>query len=297
MKSLAPCVTLLLLSAPAAAQEWAEVSAIFEERCIFCHSGEVAPLGLRLDSHEGLMAGSENGPVVDPENVRSSALYQRITGEAEPRMPLDGPPFLDEGETALITDWIAIGAPGPDAETAPPPVVPADPFEDGQILYGEVARIFGQACIECHSDNGKFPSPPEGLRLDSYDAILAGGERLAVIPGNAQASELIRRVEGLSSPRMPFDGPPWLGEEEIALLRAWIDGGARSDNGTDAPMPVGGRIRLRGVLTAPDAIDGAAFIVTGGTRIDERPPVGGAAELRARVGPDGELLAERLRER
>lgn len=297
MRNMSQGLLLLVLAGPAPAQDWAGVSALFEERCIVCHSGEFAPLGLRLDSHAGVMAGSANGAVVLPGAAGASPLFHRITGQAQPRMPLDGPPFLDAAGIAMIEGWIAGGAAGPDA-AAPEAATPVpDPRADGQILYGEVARIFGQACIKCHSDNGLHAAPPEGLRLDSYDAILAGGDRVVVIPGNAQASELVRRIEGLASPRMPFDGPPWLGGEDMALIRDWIDAGALSDDAVTAPVPVGGRVRLRGVMTGPSELDGAAFVVTGQTRIDERPSIGEQAEVRAHIAPDGSLVAERLRDR
>jgi mono/diheme cytochrome c family protein len=242
------------------------------------------------------MSGSENGSVVNTEAPEQSALLQRLTGLAEPRMPLDGPPFLSDAEIATVTAWMAAGAIGPETETLKP-AEPADPYADGQITYDEVAGVFGRHCVICHSDNGRYASPPEGLRLSSLEDILRGGERLAVLPGNAQASEIIRRVEGLSDPRMPLDGPPWLSEEEIQLLRDWIDGGARSEDGTPAAIPVGARVRMRGILTGRHEIDGAAFVVTGGTRVDDAPRIGGRAEVRGHISDHGEIIADRFRDR
>lgn len=299
-RSLAASLAGLAVSAvSAAAQTWDVVNTLFQERCIHCHSGEYAPLGLALDSHEGVMRGSENGSVALPDDPDQSPLMMRLRGEAEPRMPLDGPPFLEEAEIAAVRAWLAAGAPGPadPAEAAPETAPAPDPYADGQVTYDEVSAVFGRHCIECHSDNSRMGAPPEGLRLNSYENILAGGDRLAVLPGNAQASEVIRRVEGLALPRMPFDGPPWLSEAEIALLRAWIDGGALSAEDRPAPVPAGAPVRLRGLMTGPDAIDGATFVLTPATRIDDRPGPGQAAELRGRIAPDGRILAERLRSR
>ncbi|WP_333713221.1 c-type cytochrome domain-containing protein [Yoonia sp.] len=290
-------LAVCMLPVAAEAQDWSGVASVLQDRCVFCHAGDYAPLGLQLDSYAGLVAGSENGPVVILGDAGASALYRRIMGQVEPRMPMDGPPFLEADEIALIAAWIDAGASGPAVEEQPATTAAPDPREDGQITYGEVARIFGQACIRCHSDNGIMDRPPEGLRLDSYEAILSGGERVVLIPGNAQASEIVRRIEGLADPRMPFDGPPWLADDDIALIRDWIETGAMSDDGRVAPLPVGGQVRLRGVMTAPDAIDGAAFVITGQTRVDDRPAVGSHAELRARIGADGQLVADRLRER
>lgn len=281
----------------AQAQDWPSVSTLLQDRCVFCHAGEYAPLGLQSDSYAGVMAGSENGAIVEPGSTEASPLHLRITGEAQPRMPLDGPPYLSEAEIESISAWIAAGASGPETDAPKATAEVTNPREDGQIVYREVARIFGQACIKCHSDNGLFDAPPEALRLDGYEAILTGGDRIVVIPRNAQASEIVRRIEGLASPRMPLDGPPWLSDDDIALIRDWIGNGALSDDAVEAQVPVGGRVRLHGVMTAANEIDGAAFIVTGQTRIDDRPSVGEQAEVRARIVQEGNLQAERLRAR
>lgn len=102
--------------------------------------------------------------------------------------------------------------------------------------------------------------------------MLAGGDRIVVIPGNPEGSELWRRITGVAHPRMPFDGPPWLPDDQIARIRAWIAEGAMDDAGTPAPIPAGGQVRFRGVMTGAAEIDGAAFAITGDTRIDDRPP-------------------------
>lgn len=287
-----------LFASPAAAADWADVSAIFEARCIKCHEGDYAPLGLSLTTHAAVMSGSWTGPVVLPDNPAASPLYGRITGDLQPQMPLDGPPFLADAEIATLRAWIEAGAPGPAAE-APAPVAapPPDPYADGVITFPEVEKIFLTACIECHSDNSKEGGPPEGLRLTSYAEILAGGERIAVVPGNPAASEIVRRVEGLADPRMPFDGPPWLTPEQTTLLKDWIAGGARDADGTPAPMPVGAEVRYRGTMTGPTEIDGLAFTVTGSTRIDDRPGVGQRAEVRGMVAADGSIVATRWRDR
>jgi mono/diheme cytochrome c family protein len=87
--------------------------------------------------------------------------------------------------------------------------------------WGDVSQIFAKNCINCHSSHGAAL----GLRLDSYNAALAGSVRGAVlVPGDSGNSELVRRLRGESVPRMPFLGYP-LKEEEIALIEHWINGG------------------------------------------------------------------------
>ena len=290
-------LALCLLSGAAAAQEapdFGAVAALFAERCVMCHSGEDAPLGLRLDSHAGVIAGSENGPVAIAGDMNSPIL-QRLRGEAEPQMPLDGPPFLSEVEIALVSDWIAAGMPqGGDVAALPERVRPA-PGED--VLWPDVEPIFLKVCVKCHSENSKMGAPPEGLRLDSLAHVLGPTDRVVIVPGNPEMSEVWRRVVGLAAPRMPFDGPPWLPEEDIRLIRDWIAQGARDGEGVTAAMPVGGQIRLRGLVTGEAEIDGAGFMVDGGTRVDDWPGMGGAAEMRGEVQADGSVRATRLRDR
>jgi len=288
-------LVLAAMAGPGAAQDFSQVGALFIDRCVMCHSGEDAPLGLRLDTLDGVLAGSENGAVVLAGDM-ASPLLQRLQGEAEPQMPLDGPPFLDPDQIALVEGWIMAGMPAGELAMAPAPErkrpAPGEP-----VLWPDVEPIFLKACIKCHSDNGKLDAPPEGLRLDRLENVLAGGERLAVLPGNPEMSELWRRITGLADPRMPFDGPLWLPEDDVRLIRDWIAQGAPDAEGVKAPIPVGAPIRLRGVLTGEAEIDGAGFVIDGKTRVDDRPRIGDMAEMRGVVLPDGTVLAERLRDR
>jgi hypothetical protein len=87
--------------------------------------------------------------------------------------------------------------------------------------WEDVSPIFTTYCINCHSSHGAAL----GLRLDSYNAALAGSVRGAVLlPGDPANSELVRRLRGESVPRMPFLGYP-LKPGEIELIESWIDGG------------------------------------------------------------------------
>lgn len=117
-RRLAAFGAVLAATASGGAQEavdFTAVAAIFDERCTVCHSGAAAALGLRLDSYEHVMAGSEDGAVVAPGDPDGSELVRRLEGASLPRMPLTGPPFLDEAQIQVVRDWIEVGAPGPAA--------------------------------------------------------------------------------------------------------------------------------------------------------------------------------------
>ena len=96
-------------------------AAIFEGdeyHCVHCHTPDgPTPLGLEvggldLSSYSSLLAGARGNPVVVPGQPCASLIVQKV-GDAPPfggRMPLDGPPFLDDGDVQVIADWIAEGA-------------------------------------------------------------------------------------------------------------------------------------------------------------------------------------------
>jgi len=78
-----------------------------------------------------------------------------------------------------------------------------------------------------------------GLRLDSKEAALSGGYSGAVIkPGNSADSKLIHLVSGaIKDQIMPLGGQR-LTPEQVGLLRAWIDQGARwPENNTPLAEP------------------------------------------------------------
>ncbi len=295
-------VLLVLTPVGAYAQSaptWTHVQQVFEiYQCPVCHTGEDAPLGLRLDTLEGALEGSENGPVLVAGKPSESKLFTRVGSDSEVRMPLTGPPFLSAEEISLLEQWIEAGLPTGDGDAAAAtPQKPVRPGPNDTATFAHVKTIFMKRCVKCHKDKGLVGEPPENLRLGSYDEILKGGERLAILPGNPGLSELIRRVEGKAEPRMPMDGPPWLSDDDISLLRQWITQGARDENSIPAPIPQGRKVRYRGMMTGKRSIDGATFIIDGGTRIDKSPRVGGQIEVRGRVTRAGNVRAYRLRSR
>jgi len=329
LKVLSPW--LLAACAPAAYAQtspgtvsWSDIQPIVSQRCVMCHTGEFAPLGLNLQSLEGLLAGSDNGSVVVSGDADGSELIRRIRGESQPRMPMTGPPFLSDEEIALFEAWVVGGL---QEKTAEPVVAEAEPgaefasepetepAQDEQakeaieagpevvtapsrvesVTWQHVAPIFATRCAKCHTDQGLMGPAPEGYRLTSYEAALSPADRTRVIPGNPQASELVRRIRGMSLPRMPFDGPPFLGAEEIALIEEWIAGGAPDAIGRTAEVPTGSDVRLHGVLGPGWTLDGLELIVPPGTRIDDNPRPGDYVQVRGVIDHRGNVRAERIR--
>jgi hypothetical protein len=89
----------------------------------------------------------------------------------------------------------------------------------------DVKPVFKERCFGCHGavkQKGK-------LRLDTAALLRKGGRHgPPVVPGDAAGSLLVERVtDPEAGTRMPPEGKP-LTERQIALLKAWIDQGARA---------------------------------------------------------------------
>lgn len=297
---LAICLLLPLFAATrgnADEPTYSAIAPILQSRCVLCHSGPQAPLGLALDSLEQLLAGSQRGPVVRAGDPAGSELLKRLKGLSLPRMPLSGPPFLSEAEIALFERWIAAGQPPGTGPRAPDAATAALAKPGEAVNYSHVEAIFVRRCVKCHAPRGLMGPPPEGYLLSSYAATLAHDERARVVPGSAPASELVRRIRGQARPRMPHDGPPFLEEREIALIVEWIEQGARDAQGKQAPLPSGAKVRLHGTLDESGRLDGLPLQTNAATRRDKSPRAGDYVQVRGRLLPDGRVLVERIRPR
>jgi hypothetical protein len=117
---------------------------------------------------------------------------------------------------------------GLDANGRPLPPAPL-PNSDFQEIQD---TIFTPICSVCHSG----ANAPQGLRLDAGNSFallvnVASAEvpgTLRVNPGNPNASYLVQKIEGTAAVgvRMPANGPPYLPQDRIDLVRRWIAAGA-----------------------------------------------------------------------
>jgi hypothetical protein len=109
------------------------------------------------------------------------------------------------------------------------PIEAPAPNDDFQQIQ---STIFTPVCSGCHSGT----NAPQGLRLDagnSYALLVnvASAEvpsLLRVNPGNPDASYLVQKIQGNAAvgARMPANGPPFLSQAQIDLVRIWIAAGA-----------------------------------------------------------------------
>jgi mono/diheme cytochrome c family protein len=88
--------------------------------------------------------------------------------------------------------------------------------------YRDIEPILKANCESCH----QATMAAGGLRVDAPASVLQGGASgPAVIPGKAQRSLLYQRLTVTTDKRMPPAGT--LTEEQLALIRAWINLGAK----------------------------------------------------------------------
>ena len=93
----------------------------------------------------------------------------------------------------------------------------------------DIKPLLDKSCTECHSGE----KPKGKYKTDSIESLTKGsGSEAAIIPGNSAKSPLIHYVADLvAESEMPptdkRDKYPALTKEQIALVRAWIDQGAK----------------------------------------------------------------------
>lgn len=91
------------------------------------------------------------------------------------------------------------------------------------------------ACTTCHSSTGRTPSGGLNLNHDvAFDQLVNTAVRekageIRVKPGDPDSSYLVKKLLGtadITGRRMPFNGPPYLSDGQILIIKRWIASGA-----------------------------------------------------------------------
>jgi hypothetical protein len=88
---------------------------LLAENCYSCHGDKKQKGGLRLDSLEAILRGGESGPAVVPGKPAESLMVEAINF-AGLEMPPSGK--LSNEKVAVLTRWVALGAPWPSRDRA-----------------------------------------------------------------------------------------------------------------------------------------------------------------------------------
>ena len=121
---------------------------------------------------------------------------------------------------------LAVALPGGPSGPVDPAKLPPPADQKGLTYENDIRPIFEQSCLKCHG-----PEKQKGkLRLDSLAAALKGGEVGKVIEkGNSAKSVLVHFVARLNEDDAmpPKNGGKPLTKDQVGLIRAWIDQGAK----------------------------------------------------------------------
>jgi hypothetical protein len=114
------------------------------------------------------------------------------------------------------------------AATAQDGKMPPASDKTGVTFATDIKPIFDASCVKCHDGTKK---PKAGLALNTLDGVLKGShDGKVVTPGDSANSDLVKSVAHIGDPDgfMPKGkGAKPFTSDQIALIRAWIDQGAK----------------------------------------------------------------------
>lgn len=124
----------------------------------------------------------------------------------------------------LAVALAALGAAA--AEKVDESKLPPAAKKEGVTFDTDIKPIFEKSCVKCHGAE----KPKARLRLDTLDWTLKGADGEPVLAkGKSAESALVHAVARLNEDEaMPPDGKgDPLTKEQVGLIRAWIDQGAK----------------------------------------------------------------------
>ena len=107
--------------------------------------------------------------------------------------------------------------------------LPPAAAKTGVTYDKDIKPLFEKSCVKCHSGE----KPKGKYSMETLAAIIkGGGDGAAVVPGNSAKSALVHMSADLVAdmempPTDKRDKYPALTKEQIGLVRAWIDQGAK----------------------------------------------------------------------
>ncbi len=149
----------------------------------------------------------------------------------------------------------------------------------------DIEPILTNKCAFCHSGSLK-----EGkLDMGNYESLIKGGKKgVPIIPGKATESLLYMLSSKTMKPLMPPKSEEPLAPEELALIKLWIDQGAKAPTGMRekklivvSPPPPGVQ-PVRGIAVSPDK---SAAVTSRGNQIHVYD-AGSGTYIRSLVDPN-----------
>ena len=232
---------------------YAAVQSIFSNNCTNCHATGATFPSLDGDLCTDLVdvdSQQTSNKLVAAGDSDASYLYHKMAGThldvggSGSQMPIGG--SVSQEDIDLVMVWIDEGAscegvsdtpsdpveepsnePSDDSGTPEPTTEPSsEPI--GDVFWTDIEPKVG-ACSGCHSASGTFP-PMTYDDLVDQDSVQLSSMKL-IAPSDPENSYLLHKISGThldvggSGSQMPMG--PALSSEDIALVEAWIEQGAR----------------------------------------------------------------------
>ncbi len=129
--------------------------------------------------------------------------------------------------TLTATFGLAVAASAADAPNTLPPAS----TKQGVTYATDIKTIFDASCVKCHSGN----QPKARLKLDSLESTLKGSKDGSILKaGDSANSFVVKAIAHLTEdhdswmpPLNNRAGIKPLSPDQIGLIRAWIDQGAK----------------------------------------------------------------------
>lgn len=216
-QEVAPAASEPLGSAPTASYAWISKN-VFQTRCVVCHNSTVPRGKVDLSSYEGLMssAGAHDKKPIVAGDADNSVLYREVS---EQKMP-PAPRKLTAEEQKALGDWILAGAPEKtEGVVLPAPGQPNPP----QANYEWLSKNALRRCASCHG----APFRVANVDFTSYATLLASPAkgRRALVPGDPEKSGIFHETSVGDMPPERYG----LNEEEVRVVREWIQEGAKNN--------------------------------------------------------------------
>jgi hypothetical protein len=207
-----------------------EVQPLLKAKCLRCHDDKARKADLDLSTREGILKGSESGPVIVPGKPIESKLYEMVH---EGKMPPGKKDKLAPADVEIIRRWLEAGA-----------RFRAVAGESNiAITQHDVTPILLRRCTVCHGRSQR----EGGLDLRTKASLLRGGKSgPAIVPGRPEESLLLKKVRSGDMPprrRIIEVSIKPIEQAEIDVLAKWIAAGAPEvailpDVATSRPDPL-----------------------------------------------------------
>ncbi|MFQ3592133.1 MAG: DUF1553 domain-containing protein [Gemmataceae bacterium] len=97
-----------------------QVWPVLRDNCLKCHSDKKTRGGLSLESYASILSGGDHGPAVDLARPAQSLLLKAVhyTYDKDPKMNMPPAGKLPAEQVAVLTKWVEMGLPFPQASKA-----------------------------------------------------------------------------------------------------------------------------------------------------------------------------------